>query len=113
VFILTAKARQHCKISDLMTLRGSNQNAPDEAATAAGARPRWTRREQVELDGLQYDIYVAAREGRFIGVWLCPECGEHGAVQRESPTPAQASTKAQIALCTHHNLTHRRPRKPK
>jgi hypothetical protein len=71
----------------------------------------WTRGEQIELDGLKYDICVVARKVEFVGVWLCQECGEHGASNHKTSTADQASTRALIDLCVHHNFVHRRPRK--
>ena len=75
--------------------------------------PRWTRREQVEIDGLKYDICVTVRRDEYVGVWMCRDCGEHGAAVLKNSTADQASTRAQIDLCAHHNSVHRRPRKPK
>lgn len=67
-------------------------------ADAADPVPGWTRREQIELDGLKFDICVAASGGECIGVWKCRDCGEHGASARKNSTADQASTRAQIDL---------------
>jgi hypothetical protein len=80
---------------------------------AADDGPRWTRREQIEIDGQMYDVRVTVRGDDFVGVWICRECGEHGASARTSSTADQASTRAQIDLCNHHNFAHRLARKAK
>jgi ribosomal protein L37AE/L43A len=54
-----------------------------------------------------------ARRVEFVGVWMCQECGKHGVSNHKTSTADQASTRALIDLCVHHNLVHRRPRKPK
>ena len=87
--------------------------AATPTSNAIHSDSNWTRREQIELDGLKYDICVVGRKGEFVGVWMCQECGEHGASNHKTSTADQASTRALIDLCVHHNLVHRRLRKPK
>jgi hypothetical protein len=82
-------------------------------AESSDRGPRWMRREQIEIDGLQYEVCVTVRGGEYVGVWVCRDCGEHAASVFKNSTADQASTRAQIDLCAHHNLIHRRPRKPK
>jgi hypothetical protein len=97
----------------MITFPGSRQSSPDPTPDATGYCPGWARNEQVELEGMQYYIYVAAHKGEFIGIWQCQECCEHGTSELTSESADQASIRAQIALCSHHNSTHRRPRKPR
>lgn len=97
----------------LIILPSKHRTAANLIMEATDLAPRWARREQIELDGLKYDICVAARGGAYIGVWMCRECGEHGASSSKISRADQASTRAQIDLCAHHNLVHRRPRRPK
>ena len=94
-------------------LQSTRQSSAYPSVDATGHGPRWTRREQIEIDGQMYDVCVTVRGGEYVGVWICRECGEHGASALKSSTADQASTRAQIDLCNHHNFVHRRPRKRK
>jgi len=94
-------------------LQSTRQSSAYPSANAADHGPRWTRREQIEIDSQMYDVCVTIRDGAYVGVWICRECGEHGASALKSSTADQASTRAQIDLCNHHNFIHRGPRKPK
>ena len=87
--------------------------AADAAADQDVACPSWTRRDRFLLDGLRYDVYVAAHNGGYWGVWACLECGDHGASLLNDSTPDAASTRAQLGLNEHHNRFHRAPRTPK
>ena len=89
-------APQH--FSALVALQSTRQTAATPMADATDPVPGWTRREQIELDGLKFDICVAASGGECIGVWKCRDCGEHGASARKNSTADQASTRAQIDL---------------
>ena len=94
-------------------LQSTRQSSAYPSAGVTGHGPRWTRREQIEIDCQMYDVCVTVRGDDFVGVWICRECGEHAASAIKSSTADQASTRAQIDLCNHHNFVHRRPRKPK
>ncbi len=82
-------------------------------ANPADDGPGWARREQTEIDGLQYDIWVTVRGHAYVGVWICRDCGVHGMSRGENHTADQASARAQLGLCDHHKSVHRRPRNPK
>ena len=101
------------ELSETVRVQFTRQSSAYPSAGATGHGPRWTRREQIEIDGQMYDVCVTVRGGEYVGVWICRECGEHGASALKSSTADQASTRAQIDLCNHHNLVHRLPRKPK
>ena len=94
-------------------LQSTRQSSAYSSTDATDHGPRWTRREQIEIDRQMYDVCVTVRGGEYIGVWICRECGEHGVSALKSSTADQASTRAQIDLCNHHNFVHRRPHKPK
>ena len=94
-------------------LRSTRQSSAPPSADATAHGPRWTRREQIEIDGQMYDVCVTVRGAEYVGVWICRECGEHGASALKNSTADQASTRAQIDLCSHHNFVHRRSRNPK
>ena len=93
-------------------LRSARQSSA-YSTDATGHGPRWTRREQIEIDGQMYDVCVTVRGDDYVGVWICRECGEHGISALKRSTADQASTRAQIDLCDHHNFVHRRARKLK
>ena len=97
----------------LYALQSTRQSSAYPPVDASGRGPHWTRREQIEIDGQMYDVCVTVRDGEYIGVWICRECGEHGASALKSSAADQASTRAQIDLCNHHNVVHRIPCKPK
>jgi hypothetical protein len=84
-----------------------------ELPDVADASPGWTRRERFRLDGVRYDVYVAARRTGYCGVWVCVDCGEHGASPVTDATADEAHTRAKISLCVHHKQSHQRPCKPK
>ena len=69
--------------------------------------PGWTRRERFRLDGIRYDLYVAARNRGYCGVWVCVECGEHGSSPIIDAMPEEAHSRAKLSLCVHHKLNHR------
>ena len=81
----------------------------DERATIDldSSWPGWTRRERFRLDGIRYDIYVAARNLGYCGIWVCVDCGEHGSSPIIDRTPEEAHTRAKLSLCVHHKLNHR------
>jgi hypothetical protein len=79
----------------------------------ADSSPGWTRRERFRLDGVRYDVYVAACRKGYCGVWVCVDCGEHGASPVNDSTPDEAHTRAKISLCVHHKQAHRRRSKPR
>jgi hypothetical protein len=91
----------------------SIQVTADTTSQQDSSCPNWTRRDRFLLDGLRYDVYVAAHNGGYWGVWACLECGDHGASLLNDSTPDAASTRAQLGLNEHHNRFHRNPRKPK
>jgi hypothetical protein len=77
----------------------------------ADPNAQWTRREQVELNGLKYDITVRKSGNEYSATWFCQECQQHGASTLKSSTPEQASERAQINLFAHHTLVHADPSK--
>jgi hypothetical protein len=90
---------------------------PESLANAnpdlADSSPGWTRRERFRLDGVRYDVYVAACRNGYCGVWVCVDCGEHGASPVNDTTPEEAHARAKISLCVHHKQAHRRRSKPR
>jgi hypothetical protein len=70
--------------------------------------PGWARRERFRLDGVRYDIYVAARNQGYCGIWVCVDCGEHGSSPIIDRTPEEAHARSKLSLCVHHKLNHRR-----
>jgi hypothetical protein len=89
-----------------LIVRTTSENASENSDTVAGLRSEWARREQYRLDEVRYDIYVATGNGGFRGVWVCLDCGEHGSSKLQD-SAGKASAKAQLALCDHHNTSHR------
>lgn len=83
------------------------------AVELADSSPAWTRRERFRLDGVRYDVYVAACKKGFCGVWVCVDCGEHGASPVNDSSPEEAHSRAKISLCVHHKQAHRRRSKPR
>lgn len=109
----SSRTRQIIAFLRAIQLLMSQQTITTSLAQSTARFPGWTRHEQIELDRQEYDICVAARGGKYIGVWVCRDCGVHGASTYKHPTVGQASTRAKIDLCAHHNLVHRRLRKPR
>ena len=105
--------QRNSEFSRPYALQSARQSSALPQAHTIAHGPRWTRREQIEIDGQMYDVCVTIRGDGYVGVWICRECGEHGAAALKSSTADQASTRAQIDLCNHHNFVHRGPRKPK
>ncbi len=77
------------------------------------SNPVWTRRERFRLDGVRYDVYVAARKRGYCGIWVCVDCGEHGASPVTDSAAEEAHTRAKISLCVHHKQAHQRLNKPR
>jgi hypothetical protein len=90
----------------------ASETASGNSEATVELRSEWARREQYRLDAVRYDVYVATRNGGYRGVWVCLDCGEHGSSKPQDSID-QASAKAQLALCAHHNKHHRPVRKPR
>jgi hypothetical protein len=67
----------------------------------------WTRREQVTLDGVTYEIIIRQANGGFFGAWECAACNAGGESGLQSSSAEQASERAQVSLYAHHILAHR------
>jgi hypothetical protein len=84
---------------------------PETLATTsselADSSPGWTRRERFRLEGVRYDVYVATCKNGYCGVWVCVDCGEHGASPVNDSTADEAHTRAKISLCVHHKKAHK------
>lgn len=88
--------------------------APKVAEVGRPSWPReWTREEQIELDGVTYDICVAKHDGEFLAVSVCNECCEQVSINLGSSTAKKARDRAIVGLQLHHDSIHRRPRKPR
>jgi hypothetical protein len=74
---------------------------------------QWTREEQVELDGVSYDICVAKHNGRLLAVCVCNECCEQASINLGSSTAKEAIERAIVGLRLHHDSNHRHRRKPR
>ena len=72
----------------------------------AGQNAEWTRRKQIELDDVEYQIAVSERGGEYSATWTCLECGERGATALKSTTVEQAIERAETNLYAHHTLLH-------
>jgi len=73
----------------------------------------WTREEQVDLDGVMYDICVAEHNGEFQAVSVCNECCEQVSINLGSSSAKKARDRAIVGLELHHDSVHRRARKPR
>ena len=74
---------------------------------------QWTREEQVEVDGVTYDICVAKHNGEFLAVSVCNECCEQVSINLGSSSAKKARDRAIVGLELHHDSVHRRARKPR
>jgi hypothetical protein len=74
---------------------------------------QWTPKEQVDLDGVIYDICVAKHDGRFLAVSVCNDCCEQVSINLGSSTAKKAREQAMVGLELHHNSVHRPVRKPR
>jgi hypothetical protein len=66
----------------------------------------WTRREQIELDGIPYDVGIEHAGSDFTGKWHCQRCGARGDTTLKSQTPDQALERAKVSVFAHHTLAH-------
>jgi hypothetical protein len=69
--------------------------------------PEWTRREQISMDKVSYEVKVRRANSGFSGAWECLECHAQGQTSLISETEEQASERAQVSLYAHHILVHR------
>jgi hypothetical protein len=74
---------------------------------------QWTREEQVEVDGVIYDICVAKHNGEFLAVSVCNECCEQVSINLGSSSAKKARNRAIVGLELHHHSVHGRLRKPR
>jgi hypothetical protein len=72
----------------------------------ADSNAAWTRREQIELDGIAYDLSIEKGDGEYIGKWRCQRCGQRGESTLKSATPEQALERAKVSVFAHHTLVH-------
>jgi hypothetical protein len=79
----------------------------------SSAAHQWSREEQVELDGVIYDICVAKHGSDFLAVSVCNECCEQVSINLGSSSPKKARDRAVVGLQLHHDSVHRLPRKPR
>jgi hypothetical protein len=74
----------------------------------------WPLPQQVDFDGLKYDISVLEREnGSFDASWFCSECSEEGVSTSAGAAPNEVLLLAHIGLSVHHQLFHSGVRRPK
>ena len=66
----------------------------------------WMREQQIELDGIAYEVHVERKGVEYAGKWRCKTCGELGESTLMSTTPEQALERAKISLFAHHTLAH-------
>ena len=72
----------------------------------ADPNAEWTRREQINLEGIPYEVHVEKSGAEYAGKWRCKTCGELGESTLKSATPEQARERAKISLFAHHTLAH-------
>ena len=86
--------------------------APKRADVIRPSWPhQWTREEQVDLDGVFYDICVAKHGGEFLAVSVCNECCEQVSINLGSSSAKKARDRAIVGLQLHHDSAHRLSRK--
>jgi hypothetical protein len=74
---------------------------------------QWTPEEQVDLDGVIYDICVAKHDGQFLAVSVCNECCEQVSINLGSSSAKKARDRAFVGLQLHHDSVHRIRPKPR
>ncbi len=80
----------------------------------ATTRAEWPPKEQVQVEGIAYDVFICRRgKNRFQVSWTCLECGEKADLQRIGSTPDEAKFLGEIAIGVHHQLLHGVSRRPK
>jgi hypothetical protein len=90
------------------------RTAPKLAAVSQPKWPhQWTREQQIDLDGINYDICVAKHDGEFLAVSVCNECCEQVSINLGSSSAKKARDRAIMGLQLHHDSVHRLSRKPR
>jgi hypothetical protein len=74
---------------------------------------QWTCEQQVDLDGVSYNICVARHGREFLAVSVCNECCEQVSINLGSSSAKKARDRAIVGLQLHHDSVHRLPRKPR
>jgi hypothetical protein len=88
--------------------------APKRPEASCASWPhQWTREQQVDLDGIIYDICVAEHGGRFLAVSVCNECCEQVSINLGSSSAKAAREHAIVGMQLHHDATHHFVRKPR
>src|SRR3954451_18143331 len=84
------------------------QIAPARAELSNASWPhQWTREEQVDLDGIIYDICVAKHGKKFLAVSVCNKCCEQVSINLGSSTAKAAREHAIVGMELHHDSVHR------
>ena len=79
---------------------------------AASVPSQWTRQEQIDVDGINYSIFVARHGDKFLAISVCDKCCEQASVNVESTTSQSARDRAMVGLRLHHDSNHCRPLPP-
>ena len=95
-------------------MHAHRQPAPELTEVSHPSWPhQWTREQQIDLDGIIYDICVAKHDGKFLAVSVCNECCEQVSINLGSSSVKKAKDRAIVGLRLHHDSVHRLPRKPR